>query len=76
MAKKNSNSKKGKSRRVPKEKIASYWNERHVPNMLRRALRILKHEGRPAADRFVSLHSNGCKSCAVILDARYRKVVG
>jgi len=75
MAKKK-NAKKGKSRRVPKEKIARYWNVNHGANMVRKALWILKHEGRPSADRFVSKHGAGCKACDVILDARYRKVVG
>lgn len=70
---KDKNAKKGKKRRVPQAKIAWYWNHNHVPNMLRKALRILKKEGRPAADRFVSLHSLGCRACEIILDAKFRK---
>ncbi len=70
---KQKNAKKGKRRRVSKEKIARYWNERHVPNMLRKAFRIQEREGWPAAERFVSKHGAHCKACDVILDARYRK---
>lgn len=72
---KQQNAKKGKKRRVPQAKIQYYWANCHVPNMLRKALRILKKEGRPSADRFVSLHSLGCRTCEVILDARFRKSV-
>jgi len=73
MAKKQ-NAKKGKRRRVHKDKIARYWSVNHVPNMVRRAVRVFRTNGAPAADRFVSLHSNGCGHCAVILDARFRQI--
>ncbi len=72
---KQQNTKKGKHRRVPKDKIAHYWNVNHINNMIRRAVRVFRTNGAPAADRFVSLHSNGCRHCAVILDARFRQIV-
>lgn len=71
-----SNSKKGKRRRVAKTKISAYWTERHPANMLRRALRIFNGQGHDAAMRFVKLHEAHCKPCEIILDARYRKAVG
>jgi len=72
---KQQNAKKGKKRRVSKEKIAHYWNVNHIANMVRRAVRVFRTNGSPAADRFVSLHSNGCRHCAVILDAKFRQIV-
>jgi hypothetical protein len=59
-------SKKGKNRRKDRNKIARYWNTRHPQNMARRALRVLKTQGRSHMDRFVSLHTKGCKHCVAL----------
>ncbi len=69
------NARKGKTRRVSKDKIANYWNVNHLRNMIRRALRVLRRFGKPEADRFISLHSNRCRHCDVILDAKYRQLI-
>ena len=71
---KQQNAKKGKKRRVPQAKIQYYWSHCHVPNMLRKAVRIARKEGHAAADRFVSLHSLGCRACQIILDAKFSQL--
>jgi hypothetical protein len=68
-------SKKGKNRRKPKEEIARYWNLHHLPNMVRRHRRILRRFGHKEAQRFVSLHENGCSACKNILAARVAKSI-
>jgi hypothetical protein len=65
--------KKGKNRRVPEHKKARYWNVNHLPNMVRRHRRILRRFGHKEAQRFVSLHENGCATCKNILAARVAK---
>lgn len=71
--KKQQKSKKGKNRRVPKEKISRYWNVAHPINMVRRHRRILRRFGESEAQRFVSLHENGCAVCKNILAARVKR---
>ena len=71
MAKKKEGSKKGKNRRVSKDKIAQYWNHNHTINMVLRARRIRKRFGQKEADRFVALHGEGCGHCRFILAARF-----
>ena len=66
-------SKKGKSRRVSKEKIARYWNFNHLSNMVLRHRRIFRRFGHEEAQRFVSLHENGCSACRNILAARVKR---
>lgn len=63
-------SKKGKNRRVSDDKKARYWNVSHPVNMVRRYRRVLSRFGKQEADRFVSLHSNGCGHCKNILAGR------
>jgi hypothetical protein len=66
-------SKKGKNRRRKPEKTARYWNVNHPVNMVRRARRILRRFGEQEAQRFVSLHENGCSACKNILAARVKR---
>jgi len=65
MAKKQK-SKKGKNRRVSPEKKARYWNVAHPFNMARRYRRVLHQFGQSQADRFASLHSEGCTVCTEV----------
>ena len=62
MAKKQK-SKKGKNRVVSPEKKAHYWNVTHTLGMARRYRRVLSSFGPAEADRFASLHSEGCTVC-------------
>jgi hypothetical protein len=72
---KDKNAKKGKKRRVDKAKIKHYWEVRHVPNMLRRAMRVLTNYGRVQANLFVKAHSENCAACSLALEIKFLRAL-
>lgn len=73
---KQTNSKKGKRRRVPLSKTQYYWTVSHTGNMVLRGIRVLKQHGQAAAQSFITLHSAGCKVCELILQAQFDRAAG
>jgi pyruvate/2-oxoacid:ferredoxin oxidoreductase alpha subunit len=79
-----------KKTRRPRGKAEHYWGHSHLPNQLRKALRIVNrlkkfreknrtHEKRQIAieeaKRFIRSHGSKCKACEVVLDARFDKAI-
>lgn len=72
-------------RKRSKGESERYWTHAHLPNMLKKAVRVATrsryfkspHEARDIAEArsFVALHAQKCKACFVSLEARFNRVV-